>query len=151
MNDQGHGLTANHTKFKHYKEQVKKQGAVFAAEVTGDQKDRQGGYTHPSAEWIPQPGSTCNRASAHHTPLRITTSLQSCSKCGQLTIAGSGALLSEILGESWESVKTFQKKLTCFPEKKAKMHKVSIERPFTVACTTPGRQCSHNTHQPASY
>lgn len=33
---------------------------------------------------------------------------------------GSGALLSEILGENWESMKTLQKKLTCLPEKKSK-------------------------------
>lgn len=42
---------------------------------------------------------------------------------GGWTVAGSGAPLSEILGASWESVKTFHNKPTCFPEKKAKMHK----------------------------
>lgn len=130
---------------------MKKQGAMFAAEVTGDQKDRQGECDDSSAKWIPQPGSACKGASGHHTPLQITTSSRSCSKWGRLDYAGSEALLSEILGESWESMKTFQKKLTCFPEKKAKMHKVSGERPFTAACMTPGRWCSHSTHQHTSY
>lgn len=85
---------------------MKKQRAKCAAEVTGDQKDRQGECTRPSAEWIPQPGCACKGASAHHTRRQLTTSFRSCLKCGRVDYAGSGALLRESLGESWEFMKT---------------------------------------------
>ena len=89
---------------------MKEQGVVFAAEVTGDQKDRQGGYKHPSAV-TPQPGRTCKGASDHHV---FTVKLASVEG---LTLVGSGALLSEVLGETWE---TFQKKPHLPPGEKSK-------------------------------
>lgn len=69
--------------------------------------------------WTPQSGSSCRGASANHTSDHHVFSVMSASVRGW-TVAGSEALLSENLGESWEPVKTFCKKPTCLSEKKSK-------------------------------